>query len=73
MSSIVYVVHPRERSIARSICLEQGSGLVVSLDKTLLPGKVERIIEPSLVRRDEGLSYGQVLELLLKAEKVIAL
>jgi len=73
MSSIVYVVHSIERSIARSICLEQGSGLVVSLDKILPPGKVERITEPSLVRRDEGFSYGQVLELLLKAEKVITL
>ncbi|GKS63420.1 hypothetical protein YTPLAS72_07240 [Nitrospira sp.] len=73
MSSIVYVIHPLERSIAYSICLEQGSGLVVSLDKTLPPGKVERISEPSQIRRDEGLTYEQVLEILLKAEKVIAL
>ena len=73
MSSIVYVVHPMERSIAYSMCLEEGSGLVVLLDKTLPPGKVERTTEPSLFRRDENLSYGQVLELLLKAEKVITL
>jgi len=73
MSSIIYVVHPIERSIAYEMCLKEGSGLVVSLDKNLPPGKVERVIEPSLFRRDDKLSYGQVLELLLKADKVITL
>jgi len=73
MSSIVYVVHPMERSIAHSMCLKAGSGLVVSLDKTLPPGKVERSLEPSRFRQNENLSYGQVLELLLEADKVIAL
>jgi len=73
MSSIVYVVHPLKRSIARSICLEEATGLVLSLDKTFPPGKIEQISESSPLRRDEGLSYGQVLEVLIKAEKVIAL
>jgi hypothetical protein len=73
MSSIVYVVHPLEQSIARSMCLEEGSGLVVSLNTTLPPGKIERAVEPSRFQQDENLSYGQVLQLLLKAEKVIAL
>ena len=73
MSSIVYVVHPEERSIAHSMCLKAGSGLVVSLDKTLPPGKVEKTVESSRFQQNENLSYGQVLELLLKADKVIAL
>lgn len=73
MSSIVYVIRPSEQSIARSVCIKEGSGVVLSLDNTLPPGKVEETVEPSLVQRDEKLSYDQVLTLLLKADKVITL
>lgn len=73
MSSIVYVIRPSGQSIARSVCIKQGSGMVLSLDNTLPPGKVEGTVEPSLVQRNEKLSYDQVLTLLLKADKVITL
>lgn len=73
MSLIIYVVHPIERSITYEMCLKEGSGLVISLDKNLPPGKVERTIESSLCHRGDNLSYGKVLELLLKADKVITL
>jgi len=73
MGSIIYVIHPVEHSIARSICLEGGSELVVSLDKTFPPGKVVRTVKSSRIQQGENLSYAQVLELLLQAEKVVAL
>ena len=73
MSLIVYVVRPSGQSIARSVCLREGSGVVLSLDDTLPPGKVEGTVKPSLVQRDAKLSYDQVLTLLLKADKVITL
>lgn len=73
MSMIVYVVRPPGQSIAHSVCLREDAGVVLSLDKTLPPGKVEKTVKPSLVQRDEKLSYDQVLTLLLKADKVITL
>lgn len=73
MSSIVYVVRPSEQSIARSVCLKEGSGIVLSLDRVLPPGKIEKTVKLSSVQREEKLSYDQVLTLLLKADKVITL
>lgn len=73
MSSVVYVIRPSEQSIARSVCIKEGSGIVLSLDNTLPPGKVEGTVDSSLVLRDEKLSYDQVLALVLKADKVITL
>lgn len=73
MSSIVYVIRPSEQSIARSVCLKEGSGVVLSLDNALPPGKVEETVKLSPVQRDEKLSYDQVLTLLLRADKVITL
>ena len=73
MYPIVYVFHPSSQTIARSVCLEEGTGLVLSLDNTLPPGKVESTTKPSLLQVDEKLSYDQVLTQLLKADKVITL
>lgn len=73
MSSIVYIVRPSEQSIARSVCLKEGSGMVLSLDRALPLGKVERTVKLSPIQRDEKLSYDQVLGLLLQADKVITL
>ncbi len=73
MCLIVYVYHPSSKTTARSVCLQKGSGLVLSLDNTLPPGKVERTAEPSLLKLEEKLSYDQVLSLLLEADKVITL
>lgn len=73
MSSIVYVIRPSEQSIARSVCLKEGSGVVLSLDNALSPGKVEETVKLSPVQQGEKLSYDQVLTLLLRADKVITL
>lgn len=73
MFPMIYVYHPSSQTIARSVCLQKGSGLVLSLDDTLPPGKVESIAEPSLLKLEEKLSYDQVLTLLLEANKVITL
>lgn len=65
MGSIVYLIRPSEESIARSLCLKEGTGVVVALD-TMLP-------EAPVHSNMERLSYEQMVEVLLKAEKVIAL
>lgn len=65
MGSIVYLVRPSEESIARSLCLKEGTGVVVALD-TVPP-------EAPVHSNVERLSYDQMMEVLLKAEKVIAL
>lgn len=60
MNSLVYVLRDSKQSIARSVCMKEGSGVVLSL----VPGKADGSVKPS---------YTQVLELLLKADKVITL
>lgn len=59
--------------IARSICLKEDSGLVLSLDNTLPPGRIESATSVSPLQLEEKLSYDQVLMVLLKADKVITL
>lgn len=59
--------------IARSVCLKEDSGLVLSLDHTLPPGKVESTTNTLPLQVEENLSYEQVLMVLLKANKVITL
>jgi hypothetical protein len=73
MSSTIYVIRPSEQSIARSVCLKESAGVVVSLDNAIPPGKVEKSVKPSLIQQGEKLTYDQVLVLLLKADKVITL
>ena len=73
MCPILYVLRPSEPSIARSLCLKEALGMVLSLDNTRLPGKVHGLRKQSSSPKDETLSYDQVLSLLLKADKVIAL
>lgn len=73
MRLIVYITRPSKQSIARSICLKKGADVVVSLDDTVLPGKVEMCVEPFPIQQGERLTYDQVLMLLFKADKVITL
>lgn len=73
MGFIVYVTHPSEESVARSVCLKKNSGVVLSLDNTLPRGKVEETVNSSPIQQEEILSYDQVLTLLLKADKVFTL
>jgi len=73
MSLIVYLSRPSSPLIARSVCLKKDSGLVLSLDNTLPPGKIESTTTVSPLRLKENLSYDQVLMVLLKADKVITL
>ncbi len=73
MSLTVYISRPSSPLIARSVCLKKDSGLVLSLDNTLPPGKIESTTTVSPPQLEENLSYDQVLMLLLKADKVITL
>jgi hypothetical protein len=59
--------------MGRSVCLKEDPGLVLSLDNTLPPGKVESTANMSSLQLGENLSYDQVLMVLLKADKVITL
>ncbi|MDH5346616.1 MAG: hypothetical protein OEY60_03785 [Nitrospira sp.] len=47
--------------------------MVLSLDDTLPPGKVERTTNVPSPQLEEKLSYDQVLMVLLNADKVITL
>ncbi len=73
MSLTVYIARPSSPLIARSVCLKEDSGLVLSLDNTLPPGKVVSTTRVSPLQLEENLSYDQVLMVLLKADKVITL
>jgi hypothetical protein len=73
MCPIVYISRPSSQTIARSVCLQEDSGLVLSLDNTLPPGKVESTTKVSPLQLEEKLSYDRVLIVLLKADKVITL
>jgi len=73
MSLIVYISRPSSQMIARSVCLKDDSGLVLSLDNTVPPGRVERTTNVLPLQVEENLSYDQVLMVLLKANKVITL
>jgi len=72
MSLIVYISRPSSQMIARSVCLKDDSGLVLSLDNTV-PGRVESTTNVLPLQVEENLSYDQVLMVLLKANKVITL
>ena len=73
MGFIIYLIRPSEHSIARSLCVRDGSEVVVTLNDSVPPGKVEQTVKTASVQKDDTLSYNQVLALILEAEKVIAL
>ncbi len=73
MLSAVYIVRSPLHTLSRALLPENSSAMVLSLEDPLLPGKVLRVTNPTQFTEGERLSYEQILELLLRSTKVIAL
>lgn len=70
MSPVMYVVHSPLRMISESLCPEQGSVLMNSLKDSLLPGMVLSTTKEFPREDGAGLSYEQVVSVLLKREQI---
>jgi hypothetical protein len=73
MLSAVYIVRSPTHILSQALFSENSSATVLSLEDPLLPGKVLRVTNTTQVTEGERLSYEQILELLLRSTKVIAL
>jgi hypothetical protein len=73
MSSAVYIVRSPLHTLSQALLPENSSAIVLSLEDPLLPGKVLRVTNTNQFTEGERLSYEQILEILLRSTKVIAL
>jgi hypothetical protein len=76
MSSAVYIVRSPLHTLSQALLPENSSAMVLSLEDPLLPGKVLHVTNTTQfteVTEGERLSYEQILEILLRSTKVIAL
>ena len=73
MLSAVYIVRSPLHTLSQALLSENSSAMVLSLEDPLLPGKVLRVTNTTQFTEGERLSYEQILELLLRSTKVIAL
>ncbi len=73
MLSDVYIVRSPLHTLSQALLSENSSAMVLSLEDPLLPGKVLRVTNTTQFTEGERLSYEQILELLLRSTKVIAL
>mgnify|MGYP003546451434 FL=1 len=73
MLSVVYIVRSPLHTLSQALLPENSSAMVLSLEDPLLPGKVLRVTNTTQFTEGERLSYEQILELLLRSTKVIAL
>jgi len=73
MSSAVYIVRSPLHTLSQALLPENSSAMVLSLEDPLLPGKVLRVTNTTQLTEGERLSYEQILEILLRSTKVIAL
>jgi len=73
MSSAVYIVRSPLHTLSQALLPENSSAMVLSLEDPLLPGKILRVTNTTQFTEGERLSYKQILEILLRSTKVIAL
>jgi hypothetical protein len=73
MLSAVYIVRSPLDTLSQALLPENSSAMVLSLEDPLLPGKVLRVTNTTQFTEGERLSYEQILQILLKSTKVIAL
>ncbi len=73
MLSAVYIVRSPLHTLSQALLPENSSAMVLSLEDPLLPGKVLHVTNTTQFTEGERLSYEQILELLLRSTKVIAL
>ena len=73
MPSVVYVVRSPLHTLSHALFPGGSSGVVLSLEDPLLPGKVLRVTNTSRLTEGERLSYEQVLAIVLESKKVMTL
>ena len=73
MSSVVYVVRSPLHTISQSLCPEQGSVLMISVEGSPLPGKVLSTTKKFSLKEGERLSHEQLVSVLVKSEKIMTL
>jgi hypothetical protein len=73
MLSAVYIVRSPLHTLSQALLSENSSAVVLSLEDPLLPGKVLRVTNTTQFTEGEKVSYQQILDILLRSTKVIAL
>ncbi len=73
MLSAVYVVRSPLHTLSQALLSENSSAVVLSLEDPLLPGKILRVTNTTQFTEGEKVSYQQILDILLRSTKVIAL
>lgn len=73
MLSAVYIVRSPLHTLSKALLSENNSAVVLSLEDPLLPGKVLRVTNTAQFTEGEKVSYQQILDILLRSTKVIAL
>ena len=73
MLSVVYIVRSPLHTLSQALLSENSSAVVLSLEDPLLPGKVLRVTNTTQFTEGEKVSYQQILDILLRSRKVIAL
>lgn len=73
MLSVVYVVRSPLHTLSQALLSENSSAMVLSLEDPLLPGKVLHVTNTTQFTEGEKVSYQQILDILLRSTKVIAL
>lgn len=73
MLSAVYIVRSPLNTLSQALLSENSSAVVLSLEDPLLPGKVLRVTNITQFTEGEKVSYQQILDILLRSTKVIAL
>jgi hypothetical protein len=73
MLSVVYLVRSPLHTLSQALLSENSSAVVLLLEDPLLPGKVLRVTNTTQFTEGEKVSYQQILDILLRSTKVIAL
>ncbi len=73
MMSAVYIVRSPLHTLSQALLSENSSAVVLSLEDPLLPGKILRVTNTTQFTEGEKVSYQQILDILLRSTKVIAL
>ena len=73
MLAVVYVVRSPLHTLSQALFSMDDSAVVLSLENSLLPGKVLRATNGTGLTEGEQLSYEQVLAIVLESNKVMTL
>ena len=73
MLSAVYIVRSPLHTLSQALLSENSSAVILSLEDSLLPGKVLRVTNTTQFTEGETISYQQILDILLRSTKVVTL